>query len=87
MGAELGVTTSIFPSDEVTRAFLAAQGRAEQFAPLAADADAEYDRITKRLHAERDAAVIENIRRYCPGVTVGRPDADGTGRGRASAAS
>ena len=43
MGAELGATTSIFPSDEVTRAFLAAQGREEGFIPLAADADACYD--------------------------------------------
>ena len=43
MGAELGATTSIFPSDEVTREFLAAQGREADFTPLAADADAEYD--------------------------------------------
>jgi aconitate hydratase len=43
MGAELGATTSIFPSDEVTRAFLAAQDRAEAYRPLAPDADAVYD--------------------------------------------
>ena len=43
MGAELGATTSIFPSDEVTRAFLKAQGREEDFTPLSADADAVYD--------------------------------------------
>ena len=43
MGAELGATTSIFPSDETTRAFLAAQGRAEDWSPLAADPDAVYD--------------------------------------------
>ncbi len=43
MGAELGATSSIFPSDEVTRAFLAAQGRAQDWQPLAADADATYD--------------------------------------------
>ena len=43
MGAELGATTSIFPSDEVTRAFLAAQDRASDFVPVAADADAVYD--------------------------------------------
>ena len=64
MGAELGVTTSIFPSDEVTRAFLAAQGRGEQFVPLAAEDDAEYDRITKRLDRQRDAAAIEKIRKH-----------------------
>lgn len=45
MGAELGATTSIFPSDEVTRAFLAAQGREEDYVPLAADPDAEYDEV------------------------------------------
>ena len=45
MGTELGATTSIFPSDEVTRAFLAAQGREEDYVPLASDPDAEYDRI------------------------------------------
>ncbi len=45
MGAELGVTTSIFASDEQTRMFLAAQGREKDYRPLAADADAEYDRI------------------------------------------
>ncbi|MBR5959441.1 MAG: aconitate hydratase, partial [Clostridia bacterium] len=45
MGAELGATTSVFPSDEVTRAFLKAQGREADFRELAADADAEYDDI------------------------------------------
>ena len=45
MGTELGATTSIFPSDEITRAFLKAQGREEDYVPLASDADAEYDRI------------------------------------------
>ena len=45
MGTELGATTSIFPSDEVTRAFLAAQGREEDYVPLCSDPDAEYDRI------------------------------------------
>ncbi len=45
MGTELGATTSIFPSDEVTRAFLKAEGREEDYKPLASDADAEYDRI------------------------------------------
>ena len=45
MGAELGATTSIFPSDEVTRGFLKAQGREDAYTPLSADADAEYDEI------------------------------------------
>ena len=43
MGTELGATTSIFPSDEVTHGFLAAQGRAEDYAPVFPDADAVYD--------------------------------------------
>ncbi len=45
MGTELGATTSIFPSDETTRAFLKAQGREADYTPLASDPDAEYDRI------------------------------------------
>ena len=45
MGAELGATTSVFPADDVTKAFLAAQGREEDFVPIFADADAVYDRI------------------------------------------
>ena len=47
MGAELGVTCSIFPSDAMTREFLAAQGREADWIPLAADPDAEYDRVVK----------------------------------------
>ena len=43
MGAELGATTSVFPSDETTRAFLRAQGREQDFTPLSADPDATYD--------------------------------------------
>ena len=45
MGAELGATSSIFPSDENTRAFLAAQGREGDYVPLAPDEDAEYERV------------------------------------------
>ncbi len=45
MGTELGATTSIFPSDEITRQFLAAQGREQDYIPLSSDADARYDRI------------------------------------------
>ena len=45
MGAELGATTSVFPSDEVTRAFLAAEGREQDFTPIAPDADAVYDEV------------------------------------------
>ncbi len=43
MGAELGATTSVFPSDEVTKRFLDAQGRGEDWIELSADTDATYD--------------------------------------------
>jgi aconitate hydratase len=43
MGAELGATTSIFPSDEKTRQYLKAQGREQDYAPFAADPGATYD--------------------------------------------
>ncbi len=45
MGTELGATTSIFPSDEITKEFLEAQGRGDAYSPLASDSDAVYDRI------------------------------------------
>lgn len=45
MGAELGATTSIFPSDEITLEFLKAQNRADVFTELSADEDAQYDEI------------------------------------------
>ncbi len=47
MGAELGATTSIFPSDEVTKAFLKAQGREEDWVELKADDDAVYDQTVE----------------------------------------
>ncbi len=45
MGTELGATTSIFPSDEVTKDFLKAEGREEDYIPLASDPDAVYDQV------------------------------------------
>ena len=45
MGTELGATTSIFPSDDVTRDFLVAQGRGDVYVPLSSDSDAVYDRV------------------------------------------
>jgi len=47
MGAECGVTTSIFPSDEVTKQFLKAQDREDDWIELFADDDAEYDQIVE----------------------------------------
>ncbi len=45
MGTELGATTSIFPSDEITRAFLEAEGRGEDYIELSSDPDAVYDKV------------------------------------------
>ena len=45
MGAELGATTSVFPSDEITKSFMAAQGREEDWIELSPDADAVYDEV------------------------------------------
>ena len=45
MGTELGATTSIFPSDEITKEFLEKEGRGEDYSPLSSDADAVYDRV------------------------------------------
>jgi aconitate hydratase len=60
MGAELGVTTSIFPSDENTRKFLNAQGRSDDYLPLTADENAQYDRVI-----EIDLSQIEPLA-ACP---------------------
>ncbi len=60
MGAELGATSSIFPSDEVTRTFLAAQGREADWQPLDADPDAEYSRVI-----EIDLSALEPLA-ACP---------------------
>lgn len=60
MGAELGATTSIFPSDEITRSFLAAQGRKQDWKRLAADKDAVYDEVI-----EIDLSTVEPMA-ACP---------------------
>ena len=67
MGAELGATSSIFPSDGVTRAFLRAQGREDDYTPLFPDADAVYDaEYTVDLSALRPLAACphspDNVR-------------------------
>jgi aconitate hydratase len=56
MGAELGATTSIFPSDEITRAYLKAQGREEDWIELLPDHDAEYDEVI-----EIDLSQLESL--------------------------
>ncbi len=60
MGAELGATTSLFPSDEVTRDFLRAQGRGDAWIPLEADRGAVYDELI-----EIDLAALEPLA-ACP---------------------
>ncbi|MFA6930533.1 MAG: aconitate hydratase, partial [Lentisphaeria bacterium] len=60
MGAELGVTSSVFPSDEATLAFLTAEGRADSWVQLAADPDAKYQKII-----EIDLASLEPLA-ACP---------------------
>ncbi|MGE4422580.1 MAG: aconitate hydratase [Pseudodesulfovibrio sp.] len=59
MGAELGATTSIFPSDETTRDFLAKMGRADDWMELVADADAEYDEVVTINLSELEPLVAQ----------------------------
>ena len=59
MGAELGATTSVFPSDEITREFLKAQGREADYTPLSADEDAQYaETVTIDLSALEPMAAM-----------------------------
>lgn len=60
MGAELGATTSVFPSDERTKEFLTAQGREKDFVPLCADEGAKYDEVI-----EIDLSALEPLA-ACP---------------------
>ncbi len=62
MGAELGATTSVFPSDEITREFLKAQGRENDWTELSSDADAEYDEVIEiNLSALEPAAAMPHM--------------------------
>ncbi|MBR2344745.1 MAG: aconitate hydratase [Lentisphaeria bacterium] len=79
MGAELGVTTSVFPSDERTREFLRRQNREADFTELCADADAEYDRVVEIDLSTLDALAAcpsspDNIKtvRELAGIKVGQ---------------
>lgn len=75
MGAELGATTSLFPSDEATLAFMTAQGRACEWQPLAADADAVYDEVVAI-----DLSALEPLvaRPHSPDNVVAVSEAAGT---------
>ncbi|MFK4763407.1 aconitate hydratase [Desulfobaculum sp. SPO524] len=59
MGAELGATTSIFPSDDVTRQFLAAMGREQDWRECVADADATYDETVEVNLSELEPLVAQ----------------------------
>jgi len=59
MGAELGATTSIFPSDEVTKAFFTAQGRSKVWRKLEADPDAEYAELIEVNLSELEPFVAQ----------------------------
>lgn len=59
MGAELGATTSVFPSDEITRAFLAAQKREEVWTEISADPDAPYDEVIEINLSELEPMVAQ----------------------------
>lgn len=75
MGAELGATTSIFPSDQQTREFLKAQGREDVWIPLVADEDAVYDE-----EIELDLSTIEPMiaRPHSPDNVVSVVEEEGT---------
>lgn len=75
MGAELGATTSIFPSDQQTREFLKAQGREDDWIPLVADEDAVYDE-----EIELDLSTIEPMiaRPHSPDNVVSLVEEEGT---------
>ena len=59
MGTETGATTSIFPSDEITKEFLEAQERGDQWVPLELDKDAEYDEMIEINLSELEPLVAE----------------------------
>jgi len=75
MGAECGVTTSIFPSDEMTRLFMEAQKRGDSWIPLSADADAAYDEVF-----EIDLSTVEPLAAapHSPGNIVSLSEMDCT---------
>jgi len=75
MGAEMGVTTSIFPSDEATRRFLKAQGREQDWVELSADPGAGYERVI-----EVDLSTLEPLvaAPHSPGNVVKLSAVEGT---------
>ncbi|HHS48818.1 MAG TPA: aconitate hydratase, partial [Desulfurella acetivorans] len=75
MGAELGVTTSVFPSDETTRFFLKAQKREQDWVPLEADTDAVYDKVVEINLNELEPMIAQP---HSPDNVVRVRDVEGT---------
>ncbi len=75
MGAELGVTTSVFPSDEETKRFLEAQGRGDQWIPLEADPDAQYEKVIEINLSELEPMIAQP---HNPDNVVRVRDVEGT---------
>jgi len=85
MGAELGATTSVFPSDEMTRAFLESQGRGQDWRELKADPGCDYDQhdhidlskleplIAKRQVQARSSPSEKSRARKSPSLTLAPP--------------
>ncbi|MFQ5464702.1 MAG: aconitate hydratase [Thermodesulfobacteriota bacterium] len=74
MGAELGATTSVFPSDEVTREFLRAQDREEDWVELTADPDAAYDETIEINLSELEPMIAQP---HMPDLVVKVSELDG----------
>jgi aconitate hydratase len=74
MGAELGATTSIFPSDEQTKWFMGAQGREADWKPLAADEGADYDELEVINLDELEPLIA---RPHSPDNVVAVPEVEG----------
>ncbi len=78
MGAELGATTSIFPSDHITKSYLDAQERGNVWNELKADPNATYDRCSIRLHTVNDANSIAALQEGgAVNVTISETDKTG----------
>jgi aconitate hydratase len=75
MGAELGATTSVFPSDERTREFMVAQGRGDQWVAVAADPDADYDEVVEINLDELEPLIAQP---HSPDNVVRVKDIEGT---------
>jgi aconitate hydratase len=78
MGAELGATTSIFPSDKVTKGYLIAQGRGNAWQEFLPDNGSTYDRVEIRLHTENDAHAISALKEgSAEKLSIGQSDKSG----------